>query len=120
MRELTLDQLRAFEARVAAAMRARDPEAAFAAMASDDTLHEALRAAAAAVRPAGVRLSALLVAKVRFERLVQGSTEASEWFDDDPAGFARAFRDYHEAVPPRSFFPAAEARAFEAWLDARG
>ena len=67
----------------------------------------------------GVRLAALLAGRLRFERLVRGSGQVEAWFDEDPEGFVEAFRAYHAEVPPRDFFPADEARTFDAWLRAR-
>jgi hypothetical protein len=95
-------KLAEYERRLAAAMRAADPVAA-------------VRALHPGVDADGVRLTALLVARLRFERLLRGSPEAEAWFDGDPAGFARAFRRYHAEVPPRAFFPAEEAALFAAW-----
>ena len=67
----------------------------------------------------GLRLAALLVAKLRFQRLLNGSPAADEWWQRDPADFTRAFRRYHESVPPRAFDPWGEAEAFDAWRAAR-
>src|SRR5205814_1179579 len=53
----------------------------------------------------GWRLTALLVAKLRFERLLRGSGALDAWFDRDPAGFTEAFRRYHHDVLPTAFFP---------------
>ena len=53
----------------------------------------------------------------RFERLMQGSPDAARWFLDRPREFSRAFRRYHGDVPPRAFFPAAEATLFRRWLE---
>jgi hypothetical protein len=100
---------------VARAICAPDPAVALAAAAHDPRLPAALRRACAAADPDGVRLSGLLVARLRFERLVQGSPHAAAWFERDAAAFAAAFRRYHAAVPPRAFFPAGEARAFARW-----
>ena len=63
----------------------------------------------------GARLAAVLVARLRFERLVQGSNGARTWFERDPRGFATAFRRYQAAVPPTAVFPSEEARLFAAW-----
>jgi hypothetical protein len=65
----------------------------------------------------GLRLTALLVAKLRFERLMRGSRRAEDWFDHDPAGFAEAFRRYHAEVLPTEFMPAGEARLFAEWSE---
>lgn len=95
-------KLAEYEKQVAAAMRARDPVAAVRA------LHPEADAD-------GVRMTALLVARLRFERLMRGSPEAEAWFDRDPSGFTRAFARYHAEVPPRAFFPVDEAALFRAW-----
>ena len=110
-----------FEERVAAAMTAPDPVAAMRALAEDASLPDELRQAArAAVAHAhGIELTALLVARLRFERLMQGSQEASALFERDPVGFADLFRAYHREVPPGVFFPAQEGRLFAAWLATR-
>lgn len=96
-------------------LRAPDPAAALAVACADPGLPPALRRALRAADPDGVALSALLVARLRFERLVRGSPEAEAWFERDPAGFGEAFRRYHAEVPPRAFFPATEAALFQEW-----
>jgi len=93
-----------YEKQLAAAMRARDPVAA-------------MRAIYPGVDADGVRMTALLVARLRFERLMRGSPEAEASFDRDPASFARDFARYHAEVPPHAFFPADEATLFRAWRD---
>jgi hypothetical protein len=95
-------RLRDYETRLAAAMRADDPVAA-------------VRALHPTVDGDGVQMAALLIARLRFERLLRGSPDAEAWFDRDPADFARAFRRYHAEVAPRAFFPADEAALFSAW-----
>lgn len=104
-----------FEQIVAAALTAPDPAAALARAAKNRRLPAELRRALAAAQPDGVRLAALLVARLRFERLLRGSPEAEAWFDRDPEGFAEAFRRYHAEVPPSAFFPPVEARLFQSW-----
>lgn len=93
-----------YERRVAAALRARDPVRAMRVIHRD-------------VDADGVRMTALLVARLRFERLLRGSPVAEASFDRDPAAFARDFRRYHREVPPRAFFPRDEAALFGAWRD---
>ena len=97
-------KLAEYERRVAAAMRARDPVAAMRAIYPD-------------VDADGVRMTALIVARLRFERLLRGSPEAEASFDRDPAAFADSFARYHAEVPPRAFFPADEAALYDAWRD---
>jgi hypothetical protein len=93
-----------YEKQIGAALRARDPVAAVRALHPD-------------VDGDGVRLTALLVARLRFERLLRGSPDAEAWFERDPASFTRAFARYHAEVPPRAFFPAAEAALFAGWRE---
>jgi hypothetical protein len=94
---------------LAGLLLARDPEAFLATLAPDE------RAGLARLDPAGLRLTRLLVARLRFERLLHGSRAAAEWFASDPEGFTRAFKAYHHEVPPRCGFPPEEAQAFAAW-----
>ncbi|WP_437762207.1 hypothetical protein WME77_29470 [Sorangium sp. So ce764] len=108
-----------YEALVARAMTAEDPVAALRAAAEDPALPPALRRALLGADEDGVRMSALLVARLRFERLLRGSPEAEAWFDRDPAEFSAAFRRYHAEVPPTAFFPPGEARLFRRWIEAR-
>ena len=61
----------------------------------------------------------MLVARLRFERLLHGHPDVPGWLDRDPAGFTDAFRRYHAAVPPTAFFPRDEARTFADWLGSR-
>jgi hypothetical protein len=103
--------LRRYERVIARVLLAADPVAALAE-ATRRTRDAALREQLRAVDADGLRLSALLVARLRFERLVRGSGAAAAWFDRDPAGFAAYFRAYHAEVPPRAFTPAAEAADF--------
>ena len=102
-----------FEAVVAKAMTALDPVAALETASKDPELPSDLR-----VDADGVRLTALLVAKLRFERLLRGCSEAADWFDEDPEGFSGVFRRYHHQVTPLAFFPPEEARQFLSWLRA--
>lgn len=99
-----------------AILRAADPARALAAAAADPSLPASLRRAFAAADPEGVRLSALLVVRLRFERLMRGCPEAEAAFAGDPATFAAAFRRYHREVAPTAFFPAAEAALYRAWV----
>ncbi|HYV45166.1 MAG TPA: DUF692 family protein [Myxococcaceae bacterium] len=100
------------------ALRAEDPVASIRALSEASGLLPSLRASLLAADPDGLRLTALLIAKLRFERVIRGSSAAGAWFDRDPAAFSAAFRRYHAAVPPSESFPAAEARSFLAWAAA--
>jgi hypothetical protein len=68
----------------------------------------------------GLRIAALLVAKLRFQRLMNGSRRAAVWFERDAAGFTDAFRRYHRTVPPTASDPWREAMAFDSWCDEAG
>jgi hypothetical protein len=104
-----------FERRLTAILRASDPARALAAAANDRTLPAALRRAFGAADPDGVCLAALLVIRLRFERLLRGSRAAAAWFEADPTGFTAGFRRYHTAVAPTAFFPGEEASLFDGW-----
>ncbi len=71
------------------------------------------------VDPDGLLLTSLLVKKLRFERILRGDPNLAARFQKDPQAFTLAFRNYLNAVPPTSVFPAEEARAFREFL-ARG
>ena len=108
-----------FERRLVRILRASDPARALRAAADDHRLPPSLRRAFAAADPDGVQLTALLVTRLRFERLLRSCPEAVAAFAADPAAFAAAFGRYHRAVPPTAFFPAAEAALFRAWARRR-
>jgi hypothetical protein len=103
---------------LAAALLAEEPLAALASAADDAALSPGVRRAvrAALVRPTGFAVTALLVAKLRFERLIRGSSDAEAWFDRAPDEFTAAFRRYHSEVKPTAPYTQEEAAAFEAWL----
>jgi hypothetical protein len=104
---------------LARALTAPDPALAVRRAARDRRHPAHLRRALRAARGTGVEIAALLVARLRFERLVRGCPEAEAWFEREPAGFASAFRRYHAEVAPTAFFPSDEARLFQAWQSRR-
>lgn len=106
--------LERYERVMSGVLLATDPVAALEALPDGD------RALIEPIDHDGLRMSALLIARLRFERLMHGSVRAAEWFEQDPRSFAAAFKRYHSAVPPLSTFPPQEARAFEAWVTAAG
>jgi hypothetical protein len=99
-----------FEKLLARALCSEDPVAALERAAHDAELDAVTRLRLKRVSADGLRMAALLIARLRFERLLRGCPEAEVWFERDPAGFTAAFRRYHHIVPPTAFFPAAEAR----------
>ncbi len=108
-----------FQRALARALLAPDPALATRRIARDRRHPADLRRVLHRVDVAGVEMAALLVARLRFERLLRGSPEAEDWFEADPAGFAAAFRRYHGEVPPEALFPAPEAKAFRDWRERR-
>ena len=75
------------------------------------------RQALAGLADAGLRVTRVLVRKLRLQRLLGGDAEAARFCRDDPEGFAAQFRAYEAAVPPRAVFPGEEAAAFARWRD---
>ena len=114
------DGLARLEALVAHAMVQPDPAAALAAASGDEQLPAELREALKAADPDGVRIAALIVVRLRFERTLHGSHLAGEWFERDGAAFTAAFKRYHAEVPPTANLPSGEGRLFEAWLERQG
>lgn len=108
-------QLADFQGRLARAILSGDPAESLKTLARSPRLCAALRRAAASADPDGVRLSALLVKKLRFERLVRGDSAIAEWFEHSPRTFVQTFRDYEAGNPPRALFAGAEAAAFGDW-----
>jgi hypothetical protein len=102
------------QARLADLLLALDPAAALAAA----RFEPGFAAEFTAIDPDGLRIAALLVVKLRFQRLLNASREAAEWFERDGAGFTVAFRRYHHAVVPTAMDPWREAAAFAAWCAA--
>ncbi|MCB9690068.1 MAG: DUF692 family protein [Alphaproteobacteria bacterium] len=111
--EVDAEVLLRFEQGLADALLAADPQAALAALVAPPPLDRAL--AAARAHPEGFHIAALLVAKTRFERVVQGSRAAADWFERDPATFTQVFRTYHEEQRPTAVIPLDEARQFVRW-----
>jgi uncharacterized protein (UPF0276 family) len=106
---IALEAQRAHERALAAVLRAEDPAAALAAAPA------ALRHTLRDVDPDGLRLAALLIARLRFERLQHGDLVAARRFDEDPAGFAEEFRRYHAEVAPTAAFPQDEGALYRRW-----
>ena len=96
----------------------RDPDpAAFlrAAGARDDcALSADERAWLEAASDDGLRLTRMLVRKLRLQRLLRGDRDAAAALEGDPAAFAQRFAAYDQAVEPRAVFPRDEADAFRA------
>ncbi|MCC6877351.1 MAG: hypothetical protein IT378_23800 [Sandaracinaceae bacterium] len=109
-----------FEHLYADALRAEDPVEALWQASLRPELSAELRAAMQSVDPDGLRMTALLVAKLRFERLIRGSAEADAFWGARPAELTVVFRRYHHEVPMTAFFPPDEAACFAAWCERNG
>jgi len=97
---------------LASAMRAPDPVARLVPLIARATGRRAISTA----ERDGIRTNALLVATIRFQRLVRWSLKSKDWFLTDTPAFVAAFRRYHRTVPMTAHFPRQEARLFRAWL----
>lgn len=104
-----------YEARLAEALCARDPGRALVELRADPTLAEWLGNGLDSAREDGFRIAALLVARLRFERLLHGSREAGDAFRADARAFSELFRRYHASVAPLATTPTEEAAQFETW-----
>jgi hypothetical protein len=102
---------------VVRALHAPDPPAALREEAARRAgeLTERERAMLAAVDPDGFRLTALIVKKLRFQRILRGDVGRQAEFDADPEGFSRRFSDYLRQVPPEHLFARDEKIAFAKW-----
>lgn len=95
---------------------ARDPVAALeAALARDDARLDArARAWLEGIDRDGLRISGLLVAKLRCERIGRGDLGLRERMEREPARFAEQFARYRAAVTAK-VFPEEEASSFVAF-----
>ncbi|MFN7813271.1 MAG: hypothetical protein ACK5SI_11495 [Planctomycetia bacterium] len=73
------------------------------------------RAWLAGIDADGLAITALIVKKLRFERLTLAHGEMQSLFDLDPARFMQLYRDYTAAVPPTGYFPSQEGDLFRDW-----
>lgn len=98
------------------ALMTADPEAVLRRAAD---LPPALRAAVENIDRGGLRIASLLVAQLRFQRLLHGSARAGAWWQRDERDFTDAFKLYHHEVPPTGSDPWTEAEQFELWCEGR-
>jgi hypothetical protein len=108
---------RRLERVLARAMRSRDPAAALQRAARGRHLPRSIRRALERADANGARMAALLVARLRFERLLRGSPDADAHFRRDPAAFTARFARYHRLVRPTGFSAAAEGALFAAFSE---
>lgn len=67
------------------------------------------------IQPQGLELSATLILKLRFDRVMRGEPAMAQEYDARPDEFTREFLDYCARNPCRAYFPAEEAAQFQAW-----
>jgi hypothetical protein len=111
-------ELKHFEQLVADALTSLDSAGKLERAARDASLPQWMRDAFRSARPDGVRISALLVAKLRFERVIQSSRHAAQWFERDARSFTAAFKRYLSSVSPSATLATDEGREFDAWCAA--
>ena len=99
------------------ALLAEDPCAALrtALDARPDALTEEEKGFLLGIDPDGLRMTGLIMRKLRFERLLAGVPELRGKSEEMPDSFIEIFRRYHGQVPPRTFFPQEEADAYRAF-----
>ena len=108
-----------WEALLARAMTAEDPVAALRQASRDRRIDADTRRRLANADEDGIQMAALLITRLRFERLLRGSPEAERWFDENPESFTAAFKRYHRQIPPTAFFPREESLLFSRWIAAQ-
>ena len=81
------------------------------------TLPAELRRAVEDIDRGGLRIASVLVAQLRFQRLLNGSERAGAWWNRDQRGFTEAFKRYHREVPPAGSDPWTEAAQFDEWSE---
>lgn len=113
-RSFDLDALARLEVLLADAFCAPDLSVAFAALRLDREFAPFFAHAS----EDGFRIAALLIVRLRFERLLNGSSRAADLWNSDPRSFTSHFRRYHPSVPATAYSPRAEAALFERWLAA--
>ncbi len=64
----------------------------------------------------GLRLTGLLIRKLRFERIVRGDSSLAARFEAAPADFTAMFRKYLVAESPSCVFPEDEAARFRRFI----
>ena len=101
------------------ALRTTDPRGWLRAhiASTECTLTLAERAMVEALPDDGLRLTRLIVRKLRLQRLLQADGAAGRLLAQEPERFAKQFAAYDAAVPLQAVFPSEEARAFRHWVE---
>lgn len=95
------------------ALREPDPRAYLQTVAASDAgLSDSERACLLAIEDDGLRLTRMLIRKLRMQRIVRGDPDAAALLAEDPERFAACFARYDQEQPWTHVFPRDEARAF--------
>jgi hypothetical protein len=73
----------------------------------------------ARIDPEGLRLTGLMVRKLRFERLTRSDRRLEALFLERPEDFMSLFGAYTAEIPPTAYFPEGEQRLFQRWQEQR-
>jgi hypothetical protein len=112
--------LRELQERLLAVLADADPVAALTRLLADPQgLTDEDVTALRQIDADGLRLTALIVVKLRFERLTLAVPELAALFAEQPEEFVQLFREYAAAVPATAYFPSAEATLFREWYARR-
>ncbi len=65
----------------------------------------------------GLRMTGLLVRKLRFERLTRADPRLAALFLERPEEFMKLFASYTGEVAPTAYLPAAEGELFRRWQE---
>jgi hypothetical protein len=102
-----------FQRILALALHDAAPRERLRELAQDAALTSDERGLLEAIDDDALKLTSLVVRKLRFERVLRGSPEVREELERDPDRVRGELRAYVREVPPRFGFPDDEARAFE-------
>jgi hypothetical protein len=108
--------LRAVQRILLRALLHEDPEAELRRLLEEATdLTPAERRGLERIDADGLRLTHLLVKKLRFERLIAAVPELAELYALEPQKFLRLFDAYTSAVNPEGYLPDQEGELFRRW-----
>jgi hypothetical protein len=107
--------LRTVQSILLRALTSDDPPAALAPLLDAAELTEEERAWLRCLDADGLRMTGLMLKKLRFEQLTRGDAEMAELFAQSPQEFLRRFDAYATAVLPGAYFPDQEAAMYRRW-----
>jgi hypothetical protein len=109
--------LRAVQQLLLDALLSDDPVAALAGrLEAAEGLADEERAFLRGLDADGLRLTGLLVLKLRYERVAGSDKRLAEGYREGRAEFLRRFEEYRRSVAPSAYFPSQEGELFAHWL----